>query len=127
MKGAPQAKMSRTEFDSADWIDLDETTRDGPKPIGPAGFDDLVPSGSAYPCGGAAGFQHDVEARVLRQLTQDTALEFDSLTVRRLTNGLLVEGTVRGTDGQPESEDLSELVRQIADVSYVENRLIVRP
>lgn len=102
-------------------IDLDETTLERP-----SAFDDPVPGlvGPGVVAGPDGG--SDVEARVMQQLSRDTALEFDSLTVRRVQGGLLVEGVVRGVEERPESEDLSELVRQIADVGRVDNRLLIR-
>ena len=93
----------------------------------PTSFDDPVPDGAESDFyKNRSPELHDVEGRVMQQLYSDTALEFDALTVRRLSEGVLVEGVVRGIDDRPEIEDLSELIRQIAEVSYVENRLLIR-
>lgn len=67
----------------------------------------------------------DLEARVVRQLTRDTALEFDALSVSFESDALCVNGVVRGIDSVPEAEDLSELIRQISDVDRVLNRLVI--
>ena len=86
--------------------DLDETTMDRPRTT-------VEPDDS------------DLEGRVLRGLSSDTALEFDALTVRRVVDGVVVEGVVRGVDGRPDESDLSELIREISGLDGVDNRLVV--
>lgn len=90
-------------------VDLDETTMD------PAGGRSDV----------ASPRDTDVEARLIRDLSNDTALEFDALTVTRVVDGVVVEGIVRGVDGRPEEMDLTELMRQISGLDNVRNRLVV--
>ena len=114
----PAENLDDTKLDDRP-IDLEDTV--------PTSLDDPVPgrAQSSFYRSESDAF-HDVEGRVMRQLNRDTALEFDALTVRRIEEGVLVEGVVRGKDGKPEIEDLSELIRQIADIDRVENRLLVR-
>ena len=113
-------RLADDQRNGAGLVDPDETTMERP-----AAFDDPVPAGGRP--GVVGGPQdRDVEAHVMRRLSHDTALEFDSLTVRRLEDGVLVEGVVRGVDGRPEADDLTELVRQLAEVDRVENRLLIR-
>lgn len=89
-------------------------------------FDDPVPSdsvilgdtvltpGSARP--------HSVERQVQRKLLSQTHLQFSSLVVRRLPDGVCIEGVLDSTDGA----DVSSLALQVAGVQRVVNRLLIR-
>jgi hypothetical protein len=65
---------------------------------------------------------HRLEHEVRSRLMSEPQLQFTSLVVRRLPDGLCLEGVVE-TSGDP--EDVSELIRQICNVPNISNRLVV--
>lgn len=70
------------------------------------------------------GTPHAVERHVCRLLTSQPGLSFSGLVVRRLGNdSVCLSGVVESND---ESTDLDRLVKQIAGVDEVVNRLLVR-
>ncbi|MEZ6064374.1 MAG: BON domain-containing protein [Planctomycetaceae bacterium] len=66
---------------------------------------------------------HSTEREVLRCLLAEPGLKFASLTVRRLPDGICLEGTLEASDGTC----VEEVARQVAGVSKVLNRLVCRP
>jgi hypothetical protein len=64
-------------------------------------------------------FEQDVRFRLMAEPT----LNFTSLTVRRIANGVCLEGVLETDDDVP---DISSLVRRITGVEEVLNYLVVR-
>ncbi|HEX6986794.1 MAG TPA: BON domain-containing protein [Planctomycetaceae bacterium] len=69
------------------------------------------------------GSPHGVERQVRRVLTSHPGLSVSNLVVRRVRDGVCLTGVVESMDDQT---DLCGLVRQVAGVSQVMNRLLVR-
>ena len=65
---------------------------------------------------------HQVEQNVQRELLAHPDLSFSSLVVRRVRNGVCLEGVLEGHDRLP---DVSSLVQSIAGVETVINHLVV--
>ncbi len=65
---------------------------------------------------------HSVETDVHRELTSHPGLTVSSLVVRRLANGVCLEGVVRIDD---DAVDLNETIRRITGATRVLNRLVV--
>ncbi len=65
---------------------------------------------------------HRFEQDVRNQLMSEPHLHFTSLVVRRIEDGVMLEGVLE-TDGAP---DVGNLVRRISGVDRVLNRLVVR-
>lgn len=88
-------------------------------------LDDPVPSGSciAVVASGQCPDQpHDVETEVQRVLLGTPDLEFTSLVVRRVPQGVCLEGVLHGP---AKSNDVADLVRTVAGVDVVINHLLV--
>lgn len=97
--------------------------------------DALVPSDSsiddlrlAESCSGtSADFNvellGDVEGRVRQKLNSQPAITFSSLVIRPVQDGICLEGVLETNDELP---DLERLVRSVANVGRVLNRLTVR-
>lgn len=66
---------------------------------------------------------HRVERLVQQMLLARTDVSFPSLTVRRLPNGLCLQGIMETGDNVP---DILRTVRSIAMVDHVLNHLVVR-
>lgn len=66
---------------------------------------------------------HQLESAVRRELLQNDRLRFSTLVVRRLRNGVCLEGVVEMDENGP---DLAKLVMSIDGVDRVDNRLVVR-
>ena len=94
-------------------------------PSQPVALDDPVPSDSQL-----AVFEpqfgrtppHQIEGEVRRALVAQPALHFKSLVVRRLPNGVCLEGVVEAGAAAP---DVDELAREVAGVECVINRLLI--
>ncbi|MBI1312187.1 hypothetical protein GC176_12925 [bacterium] len=67
---------------------------------------------------------HTTELQVHRHLLGQSDLAFSSLIVRRMNNGLCLQGVVETCDEEP---DFARLVRQVAAVENVISQLVVRP
>jgi hypothetical protein len=65
---------------------------------------------------------HLVESEVRRALVARPELHFKSLVVRRVNNGVCLEGVLEADDSAP---DVDELAREVAGVECVLNRLLV--
>lgn len=95
-----------------------------PQPLPHAlALDDPVPAGS---CTAAVapepGPPHDVEAEVQRVLLGTPELEFTSLVVRRVPQGVCLEGVVHG---KRQTDDVADLARTVKGVDVVINHLLV--
>ncbi|MDG1895883.1 MAG: BON domain-containing protein [Fuerstiella sp.] len=66
---------------------------------------------------------HALEAQVHRELLADTHLDFSSLVIRRIPNGVCLQGVVEVD--QPEA-DVSSCAMRVRGVASVQNRLVVR-
>lgn len=66
---------------------------------------------------------HALEAQVHRELLADTHLDFSSLVIRRIPNGVCLQGVVE--IDQPEA-DVSSSAMRVRGVGSVQNRLVVR-
>lgn len=66
---------------------------------------------------------HEVEQDVRRQLMAQPRLQFNSLVVRRIADGVCLEGVVE-TDFH--RDDVGRLAGTVAGVNRVLNRLVVR-
>ena len=86
-------------------------------------LDDPVPSGSCVAdverehC-----HPHDVEAEVQRVLLGTPDLDFTSLVVRRVPQGVCLEGVVYGTR---RTNDVADLARTVNGVDVVINHLLM--
>ncbi len=65
---------------------------------------------------------HGLEQAVHRRLRSHPGLEIASLVIRRIPNGICLEGVLEGDTGQ----DVCSLARSIAGVDQVLNHLVVR-
>lgn len=67
---------------------------------------------------------HLTELHVRRHLMKQSGLSFSSLVVRRMENGLCLQGVVESCDDEP---DFDHLVREVAAVENVVSQVVVRP
>ena len=89
-------------------------------------LDDPVPSDSVVAviephC--CADPPHMIESEVRRALISNPRLHFKVLVVRRVPNGVCLEGVLDVDDTAP---DVDEIARHVAGVELVINRLLVR-
>lgn len=99
-----------------------ESAPDSPHAVA---LDDPVPSGSSVAT--VASEQcpdqpHNVETEVQRVLLGTPELEFTSLVVRRVHQGVCLEGVLHAP---ATSNDVADLVRTVAGVDVVINHLLV--
>ncbi|MFG0331894.1 MAG: hypothetical protein ACF8TS_00905 [Maioricimonas sp. JB049] len=90
-------------------------------------LDDPVPSSASadvYRECPPAGDTRAVERNVRRALIDQPGLKFSSLVVRRVDDGICLEGVLEVSDDTDEA-DVSSLARQVAGVDRVLNRLLV--
>ena len=66
---------------------------------------------------------HELERVVQQELTSQPAVKFSSLVIRRIDGGICLEGVLETNDELP---DVERLVRNVADVDRILNRLVVR-
>ncbi len=64
---------------------------------------------------------HQMEEDVQRQLLSEPNLQFSSLVVRRLEDGICIEGVL---ESECDKKAISELARQVAGVDRVLNHLL---
>ncbi len=67
---------------------------------------------------------HLTELHVRRHLMKQSGLSFSSLVVRRMNNGVCLQGVVESCDDEP---DFARLVREVAAVEKVVSQVVVRP
>lgn len=91
-------------------------------PIGPVAFDDPVPFGSETELiDRPLATPHRIERDLQRELRASDAAHFETLTVRRLPDGVCVQGTA---EGPYDREAVAELVRKIAHVERVVDQVV---
>lgn len=66
---------------------------------------------------------HQLEQAVRRELMNQPTLKFSSLVVRRMPNGVCLEGVVESIGS---ASDIGQIVNTVAGVDRVVNRLVVR-
>lgn len=66
---------------------------------------------------------HHVERSVRRQLLANPRLQFSSLVIRRIRDGICLQGVLEADEDGP---DVCSLAQQVAGVEKVINRLVVR-
>ena len=100
---------------------------ESPVPIAPMAMDDPVPAGSSISIVRPMTDEpdpHAIEREVRKRLASADGIRFMELVVRRLPNGVCLDGVVH-TDG--ECPDIAGVVRQIVKVDQVINHLLVLP
>lgn len=88
-------------------------------------LDDPVPSGSCVAVvegEHCPDHPHDVEAEVQRMLLGSPDLEFTSLVVRRVPQGVCLEGVLHGASS---AHEVADLARMVSGVDVVINHLLV--
>jgi osmotically-inducible protein OsmY len=65
---------------------------------------------------------HSIESRVRRELVANPGFSVSSLVVRRIPNGVCLEGVVQVHD---DTADVDSVVRQVLGVKEVQNHLLV--
>lgn len=93
----------------------------------PVAMDDPVPSGSsvAIVAPDRVDVQpHAIETAVRRKLSCQEGVHFLELVVRRVSDGVCLEGVMQSEVGCP---DIAEVVRGIAGVERVINHLLILP
>lgn len=65
---------------------------------------------------------HDVESDVRRELMATDGIKVSSLVVRRLPNGVCLQGVLRFDDGE---FDICESVRRIPGITRILNHMVV--
>ena len=93
----------------------------------PVALDDPVPSGSSTTIVApdfVDGPLHAIETAVRKQLCSQEGVCFKELVVRRVQDGVCLEGVMQIDDDYP---DVTDLVRQIAGVDKVINHLLILP
>ena len=65
---------------------------------------------------------HQVEQDVQRELLSHPRLHFSSLVVRRIDNGVCLQGILQVDDDSP---DVCSIAQRVAGVSHVLNRLLI--
>lgn len=93
-------------------------------PMFSAALDDPVPSSASsdiYRECPPAGDKRQVERNVRRMLVDQPGLKFSSLVVRRVHDGVCLEGVLEVSD----DTDVCSLARKVAGVDNVINRLLV--
>jgi len=66
---------------------------------------------------------HSLEENLQRQLHADPRLQFSSLVIHRIPDGICLEGFLETSDECP---DICQLVRSITGIEQVLNHLVVR-
>lgn len=88
----------------------------------PVAFDDPVPADSGVMRDASPSGAHSVERQVQRKLLANPSLRFSSLVVRRMPDGICLEGVLTANEGA----DVCSLARQVEGVSRVLNHLLVQ-
>ena len=65
---------------------------------------------------------HQIESDVQRALLSHPSLHFASLVVRRIDNGVCLQGVVQADEGSP---DICSIAQRVTGVSQVLNHLLV--
>jgi hypothetical protein len=87
-------------------------------------WDDPVPSVPMSTTVSAAPVvSHEIECEVQRRLLDEPGLHFSSLVIRRVNDGVCIQGVLETETGSP---DLSRLARQVSGVKRVIDQVVVR-
>jgi len=90
----------------------------------PRDWDEFVPVGDYCPLDYTqCSKSHDYERDIQRKLQDLPGLHFSSLVVRRLENGICVQGVVEINGPHP---DVVQIVREITGAANVVDQLVVR-
>ena len=90
----------------------------------PRGWDDFVPVGEYCPLDyGECSESHDFERDIQRRLLETPGLHFSSLVVRRLDDGICVQGILEMSGPHL---DIGKIVRDVSGVENVVNQVLVR-
>lgn len=87
---------------------------------------DRVPAGvsvEAREGGAAIDRPHWIERQVQHRLLSHPQLHFSSLVIRRIRNGVCLDGILEADDEAP---DVTCLAQEVSGVDEVRNRLVVR-
>lgn len=96
----------------------------GPDAYVPRGWDDFVPVGEYCPLDyGECSESHDFERDIQRRLLETPGLHFSSLIVRRIDDGICVQGILEISGPHI---DIGKVVRDISGVENVVNQVLVR-
>jgi hypothetical protein len=87
----------------------------------PIAFDDPVPADSGIFRDVAPSRAHSIERQVQRKLLASPGLHFSSLVVRRMPDGICLEGVLTASDGS----DVCSVAQQVEGVTRVLNHLLV--
>lgn len=68
---------------------------------------------------------HQIEQEVQRELLSQPSLRFASLVVRRIDNGVCLQGVLEADDDLP--PDVCHIARRVSGVRQVLNRLVIAP
>lgn len=93
----------------------------------PMAIDDPVPSGSSLSIERPECIDphpHAIERSIRKRLANESGIRFMELVVRRMPNGICLDGVIH-TDGT--CPDVASVVRQVANVEEVVNHLLVLP
>lgn len=71
-----------------------------------------------------AASPHRVEQEVQRELLSQPSLRFSSLVIRRIDNGVCLQGVLEVDDDAP---DVCSVAQRVAGVEQVLNRLVISP
>jgi hypothetical protein len=88
------------------------------------GWDDPVPSVSvSSTISPAPAVSHEIEYEVQRRLLDEPGLRFSSLVIRRVNDGVCIQGVL---ETETDAPDLSRLARQVNGVKRVIDQVVVR-
>jgi len=88
------------------------------------GWDDPVPSNSTVIASTLTDTTrgHDLEREVQRRLLEEPGLRFTSLVIRRLNDGVCIQGVLETDSDAP---DLTTLAKQVAGVDRVIDQVVI--
>ena len=86
-------------------------------------WDDFVPVGDFCPLDYSECSDHEYERDIQRRLLETPGLHFSSLIVRRLDNGICVQGVLEMSGPHL---DIGKVVRDISGAENVVNQVVVR-
>jgi hypothetical protein len=110
--GAAASAAEMLEFESSDEFE------------NPRGWDDFVPERTCCLLDDSACQKsHDYERDIQRKLMDVPGLHFSSLVVRRLDNGVCIQGVLESSGPHL---DVARLVRDLAGVENVLDQVVVR-
>ena len=86
-------------------------------------WDDFLPVGEYCPLDYSECSEHEYERDIQRRLLETPGLHFSSLVVRRLDNGICVQGVLEMSGPHL---DVGKIVRDISGAENVVNQVLVR-